>query len=699
MTATSTQDITPAPQSPLNGIGSHLRHWHLSRDSDNILYARLDRANERVNSLSREVLEELEELIVIAEREVPRGLVLLSGKRSGFIFGADVREFDGFDNAEDVTAEIERVHEMFNRLEKLDCYTVAAIEGYCLGGGLELSLACRYRIAKDVPSTRLGFPEVQLGIFPGFGGSARSVRTMGGLKAMELMLTSRQVNARTALALGLVDQVISRHEELVWAARKAVLSGRKSRGPGLTGRLSNLAPARKLLAAQMRKQTARKARPDHYPAPYRLIDTWEQYGGNYRQMMQAEAKAVGELMVTPAANSLRRVFHLMERLKAEGKSSDFKAAHVHVIGAGVMGGDIAAWCVLRGLDVSLQDRELKYIIPALKRAESLFKRKLKDPARVKAALERLRADVDGIYVPRADVIIEAIFENVEAKQALFRDLEPRMKPGAILATNTSAIPLETLASVLANPSRLIGLHFFNPVAQMPLVEVVYSEQTDSSERLKGAAFCQQISRFPLPVRSSPGFLVNRVLAPYMMTALRLHRTGVAAEALDAAAEAFGMPMGPMELADTVGLDVCLMVTGVLDKGADTTSAEKQFIQSLVSSGKLGKKSGEGLYVWKNGKPVKKPDATRTYPLADLAEQLIKAYTDECQAALEEGVVSDSDLLDAGMIFGTGFAPFRGGPLYYLEHRELQPEVTDTEPEDDATTPSADEPEQETETRV
>jgi 3-hydroxyacyl-CoA dehydrogenase / enoyl-CoA hydratase / 3-hydroxybutyryl-CoA epimerase len=678
----------------------HFRHWRLTHDRDNILYARLDRAGERVNALSREVLEEFEQLISLVERETPRGLVLMSGKTTGFVFGADVREFDGFTSAEDVTDEINRVHEMFNRLEKLDCITVAAIEGYCLGGGLEMALACNWRIAKDVPSTRLGFPEIQLGIFPGFGGSARSVRVMGGLKAMELMLTARQLKARAAKSVGLVDQVIGRHEELVWAARKAVLVGKKNRGPGLIGRLSNTLPARKILAEQMRKQTRRKARPEHYPAPYNLIDTWERFGGNYKNMMQEEARAVGKLMVSSTAESLRRVFHLMERLKSEGKSSDFKASHVHVVGAGVMGGDIAAWCVLRGIDVSLQDREMKFITPALKRAETLFKKKLRDPAKVKAALERLRPDPDARYVPRADVVIEAIYENVEAKQALFRDLEPRMKTGAILATNTSAIPLETLASVLSNPGRLIGLHFFNPVPQMPLVEVVYSLDTDEEERRKGAAFCQQISRFPLPVKSSPGFLVNRVLAPYMMTALKLHREGIPAEALDAAAEAFGMPMGPVELADTVGLDVCLMVTGVLQSDDLIVSPEKSFIQSLVSAGKLGKKSGSGLYVWKDGKAQKQPGVADAYNLAELAEQLVDAYTDECIAALQEGVVDDEDLLDAGMIFGTGFAPFRGGPLYYLAHKDKQPVVSDkVKTRSPETTTKTDEPEQETETRV
>lgn len=666
------------------------RHWRLTRDRDNIIYAYLDREGERVNSLSRAVLEEFEQLLILAEQEKIKGLVLLSGKSTGFVFGADVKEFEGFSSAENVTREISRVHDMFTRLENLPCTTVAAIEGYCLGGGLEMALACDFRIAKDVPSTRLGFPEVQLGIFPGFGGSARSVKTMGGLKAMELMLTARQINARSAKAAHLVDEVIGRHEELIWAARRAVLAGKKSHGPALAGRLSNLLPVRKLLAAQMRKQTRAKARPEHYPAPYRLIDTWERYGGSRRKMMREEARVVGELMVSPSAEGLRRVFHLMERLKSEGKQSDFTVRHVHVIGAGTMGSDIAAWCVLRGMDVSLQDREMKYITPALKRAETLFRKKLRDPAKVKAAMARLRPDLDASLVARADVVIEAIFENADAKQELFKSIEPKLKAGAVLATNTSAIPLEKLASVLKQPKRLIGLHFFNPVPKMPLVEVVYGPNTDPAYRQKGAAFCQQISRFPLPVKSSPGFLVNRVLAPYMMTALQLHQEGVPAEALDAAAEAFGMPMGPVELADTVGLDVCLMVTDVLQDGNTDKPQNPQhaFIQSLVDDGKLGKKSGEGIYQWVKDKPRKREGAADGHDLAALSGKLIDAYIKECQAALAEGVVADAELLDAGMIFGTGFAPFRGGPLHYLDNRERQPKVTSTfkpaQPESDNT---------------
>lgn len=647
------------------------RHWRAEHDKDGILWLFIDREGEAVNALSEEVLREFDALLGYAQKTPLKGLAILSGKPSGFILGADIREFDGFTDAAQVTASIEEVHDMFRKLEGLNCPTVAAFEGYCLGGGLELALSCSYRIAKDIPTTKIGFPEVQLGIFPGFGGSARAVHQIGGLKAMELMLSSRQIGARQARAVGLVDEVIGRHDELYWAARRALLSKRKSRKPALLARASNWGIARRFLAKQMRKQTALRAREEHYPAPYRLIDTWEAVGGERDAMMRAEAKAVGRLMVTPQAEGLRRVFGLMERLKREGKKSDFRARRVHVIGAGVMGGDIAAWCVLQGLEVSLQDRELKLITPALQRAAALFKKKRMNPAAVKAALERLRPDVEGKGIPLADVVIEVIVERLDAKQALLKSVEPQLREGAILATNTSSIPIEEIAAALAHPERLIGLHFFNPVAKMPLVEVVQGAQSDPDSLARGAAFCGQINRFPLPVKSSPGFLVNRILAPYMLEAMLIHQEGVPIEAIDEAALEFGMPMGPVELADTVGLDVCVMVTktlGASAEEADVSPAQAQAgaaLQKLVDAGHLGRKTGQGFYRWEKDKVVKQKERIAGHDLAPIRERLLLAYTKECEAALRDGIVGDADLLDAGMIFGTGFAPFRGGPMHYL----------------------------------
>jgi len=645
---------------------SEFSNWQLEYDMDNVCWLSLDRQGESVNSLSREVLSELEIIVGQLEEKAPRGLILQSGKRGSFIVGADVREFEQVTNPSAATASISEVHGLFNRIEALPFPVVVTIEGFCLGGGLELALCCHYRIAKNVESTRLGFPEIQLGIYPGFGGSARTTQMIGGPKALQLMLSSRMLNAAQARAMGLVDQLVGAHAELRWAARAAVLKNKKSRRPGILVKLSNSGPARKALAGVIRKKTAARANPRHYPAPFSLIDAWEQCGNDRQQMMAEEAARVGELITSGASRGLRRTFRLMEQLKSQGKNNPFRARRVHVIGAGVMGGDIAAWCVLKGLEVSLQDREMKYIQPALDRARKLFRKKLRSPDRIAGAISRLIADVEGRALAHADVVIEAIFENVEAKQELFRSIEPRLKPSAIMATNTSAIPLSEIASVLQHPQRLLGLHFFNPVAKMPLVEVVYDQNTDRSEIERSAAFCGQINRFPLPVRSSPGFLVNRVLAPYMQKALQLHRErGVAKEALDQAAKEFGMPMGPVELADTVGLDVGLNVITMLR--GEAAAEDIAVIKSLVDEGKLGKKSGQGFYLWKKGRPVKNMNAVEGINLKSLADELMQPYFDECRACLADGIVADRDTVDAGMIFGTGFAPFRGGPMYYLEN--------------------------------
>jgi 3-hydroxyacyl-CoA dehydrogenase/enoyl-CoA hydratase/3-hydroxybutyryl-CoA epimerase len=417
----------------------------------------------------------------------------------------------------------------------------------------------------------------------------------------------------------------------------------------------------------MRKQVAAKANPKHYPAPFELIEAWEKYGDDPQRMMAEESDRVGKLITGETSKSLRRVFFLMERLKSIGKQTETKFRRVHVIGAGVMGGDIAAWCVLQGMEVTLQDRELKYIEPALKRAKSLFQKKLRNRSKVGGALSRLLPDVDGKGVSKADVIIEAIFEDVDAKRELFAGIEPRMKADAVLATNTSAIPLAEISSVLKKPERLIGIHFFNPVAKMPLVEVVYDEKSDAGQVAKGAAFCGAINRFPLPVKSSPGFLVNRVLSGYMAKAMSMHlERGIPIEILDKAATSFGMPMGPVELADTVGLDVCMKVVTLL--GGESSKNEAALLNEKIHAGELGKKTGKGFYVWEKGKPKRADADPGQYALEEITESLMQPYFEACESALADGIVEDADVLDAGMIFGTGFAPFRGGPLHYLKQK-------------------------------
>jgi 3-hydroxyacyl-CoA dehydrogenase/enoyl-CoA hydratase/3-hydroxybutyryl-CoA epimerase len=645
------------------------KNWKLDTDIDNVLWLSIDREGERVNSLSIEVLSELESIVNGLEAKPPAGLVLQSAKPGSFIVGADVREFDDYDDPEEARDGISRVHRLFNRIVALPFTKVVTIDGYCLGGGLELALCFDYRIASDVEHTRLGFPEVQLGIYPGFGGSARSIEQVGATSAMDMMLSSRNLRPKAARAIGLIDELVGPHGSLRWAARKAIKQNRKSRPPGQFKRLQNLAPVRQQLARVMRKKVATRANPEHYPAPYELIDAWEHYGDDPQQMMAEETVRVSKLITGKTSKNLRRVFFLMERLKGFGKQAEVELRRVHVIGAGVMGGDIAAWCVLQGFEVTLQDREMKYIEPALARAKSLFVKKLRDRNKVAGAVSRLIADVDGKGVSHADVIIEAIFEDVDAKRELFAGVEARAKATAILATNTSAIPLADIASVMKKPKRLIGIHFFNPVAKMPLVEVVYDTKTDKQQIKNAAAFCGAINRFPIPVKSSPGFLVNRVLSGYMAEAMTLHlERKIPFEILDRAATDFGMPMGPVELADTVGLDVCMKVVSML--GGDATANEAALLKEKVTAGHLGKKSGRGFYKWEKGKPQKETVETGQYALDELAQTLLKPYFEECQAALADGIVEDADVLDAGMIFGTGFAPFRGGPLHYLDQKAL-----------------------------
>ena len=362
--------------------------------------------------------------------------------------------------------------------------------------------------------------------------------------------------------------------------------------------------------------------------------------------------------------NLIRVFVLQTRLKGLGDKKAITPKHVHVIGAGTMGGDIAAWCALRGFNVTLQDREAKYLCQAFKRAHKLFNKRLRVTADRNAALDRLIPDLEGNGVEHADVIIEAIFENTEAKHAIFRDVEPRMKSDAVLATNTSSIPLEELASVLSEPDRLVGIHFFNPVAMMPLVEIVKTESSSAAAVERATAFTQHIGKLPLPVKSSPGFLVNRILMPYLLEAFALFDVGVAPEAIDKAATDFGMPMGPVALADTVGLDICLHVAEILGQRLGTSVPGR--LRDLVNRGRLGRKSGEGFYRYKKGKAIKSGMPRGHRPASDVSDRMMLRMLNEVVSCLHDGVVEDADHLDAGMVYGTGFAPFRGGPLRYIE---------------------------------
>ena len=644
------------------------RHFKLTRDADGIAWLLFDRDGASANTLSAEVLSEFDAVLAALESERPAGLVIRSAKASGFIAGADVNEFRGATDSAAVEAQIARAHAVIDRLEAVKFPSVSVIHGFCLGGGLEVALACQSRIA--ISDARFGFPEVMLGLHPGLGGTARFTELINPMQAMTLMLTGRSIDARRAKSLGLVDAV-TEERHVRNAVKDAVFGRLKRAGPGFLHSVLNAGPVRGFLASRMRSEAAKAASPEHYPAPYGLIDLWEKHGGNKAAMLAAERSSFAHLMVTPTAQNLIRVFFLRDQMKKQA-GSDNKIRHVHVIGAGAMGGDIAAWCANRGLKATLADMKPDPIAGAVKRAADLFSKIIRKRTEVRDALDRLIPDLDGEGVRTADLIIEAVPEKLELKQKVYAGLEPRMKAGAILATNTSSIPLQDLRTTLEKPERLLGLHFFNPVSRLQLIEVVSHDGTDPQLLKEALAFVGAIDRLPLPVRSSPGFVVNRALTPYMLEAMVLFDANVDKTVIDAAAEKFGMPMGPIELADQVGLDICLAVGDMLrSKFGDLLPPTPAWLRDKVAKGELGRKTGRGFYVWRDGKADKARPVSAAEPDAEMIDRLILPMSNVCVACLREGIVDDPDMVDGAMIFGTGYAPFRGGPLNYARTRGVE----------------------------
>ncbi|MGE0483287.1 MAG: 3-hydroxyacyl-CoA dehydrogenase NAD-binding domain-containing protein [Gammaproteobacteria bacterium] len=649
-----------------------VENWRLARDSDDLLWLALDCVGVSTNTLSAAVLGELAGVLDVVVAARPRGLVLHSAKANGFAAGADIRAFDDMLDPDQTARRIDEVHALFARIENLPFPTVARVHGFCLGGGLELALACRHIVAEDASSTRLGFPEILLGIHPGFGGTVRSVRQCGAVAALDLMLTGRGLDARRARTIGLIDRAVplrhldaaARHFAGMWHSRQEPAWWKQALSHGLL---------RPLVEWGLRRVVAKRAPEKHYPAPYALLRLWARHGSDEQGMYRAEARSIAELLTTSTSRNLVRLFLLQERLKGFGREAGKPIRRVHVVGAGVMGGDIAAWCALRGMQVTLQDRGAEYVGGAVRRAEQLFQRRVRDRYERLVARDRLVIDLDGHGIAQADVVIEAIIEDVEAKRALFRQLEARARPDALLATNTSSIELTAIAAALHDPARLVGVHFFNPVAQMQLVEIVASEATRASITARAASFVTTIDRLPLPARSAPGFLVNRVLSPYLQEAFSLLDEGVDTAYIDETARAFGMPMGPLELADTVGLDICLHVGEILAAafGGEVPAA----LRGQVTRGHLGRKSKQGFYAYGKRRPRAVSKGRRDLSAADIRDRLVLRLLNEAVACLREGIVADADLVDVGMVFGTGFAPFRGGPLNYARERGVREILT------------------------
>ncbi len=641
----------------------HYHHWKIDQDSQGIVWVTFDRQDSKVNTLGREKLDELKQ-VVDHLPPTAKGVVFQSGKSTGFIAGADITEFENITSEKDALDFVARAKTIFNSIEKLSITTVALINGFCLGGGYEFALACDYRIALDDPSVRIGLPEVKLGILPGWGGTVRLPRLIGVLNAMNIILPGSAVDSYKAKKLGMIDDIARTENLLKRAAVYYINSTPPKHEPSFFQKILSHQLLRSFVANRLTQSVAKEAPREHYPAPYLVIDNWQRNGAVGEEAMEHESKAIAELFFHPSTASLVRAFLLQSRLKEQGKKLNTPIKHVHVIGAGTMGGDIASWCALIGYQVTLQDQTVEKIAPAIKRAYALYQKKLKQPRIIQAAMDRLMPDTQGVGVKHADVIIEAIFEDLDVKKALYKSLEPAMKSTAILATNTSSLPLEELSVGLKNPERLVGIHFFNPVSLMQLVEVVRGKNTSDETYNQALGFVTKIKRLPLPVMSSPGFLVNRILMPYLLEAIQLFEEGVAPAAIDKAATDFGMPMGPVELADTVGLDICLSVGEILSHHFSVHIP--QILRTRINEKKLGRKTGEGFYQYRDGKPVIVPLYQNAEIPANITDRLILPMINESVRCWHEGIVSETDFIDAGLIYGVGFAPFRGGPMRYIE---------------------------------
>lgn len=643
-------------------------HWTLKTDEDQILWLGLSRADSSVNSLNESVLFELDSIIDDLSAKPPKALIIHSLKNTGFIVGADINQFKALKNADEATDLIRKGQEILQKLEDLKTTKIALIEGFCLGGGLELALACDYLITEDSAKTRVGLPEVKLGIHPGWGGTVRLPRRIGALKAMDLILTGRMLLGKPAEKMGVVDIAVPKRT-LIKTARDFALNPPAKKQPKGIHKYTDLPIARGLIMKLLMSNLNKKIREEHYPAPYRVVRNYADVGFSGSGAYAVEAQSIGQLLVSEVSRNLVDVFNRQELLKKQGKK-DKSIRHVHVIGGGTMGAGIAATAALAGLTVTIQDLNPNALGAAVKELHKLASRKLKQAHLVTAAMDRLIPDLTGEGIARADVIVEAIVEKLEVKQSLFRELEQKAKADALLATNTSTIPLEQISTALKDSSRLVGIHYFNPVSKMPLVEVIKHDGNSESQIQKAIDYVRTIDKLPIVVKSAPGFLVNRILLPYMLEAVSLLEEGVSGPAIDKAAVDFGMPMGPIELADTVGLDIC---QAALEKMSETTGASvPDKLKELVAKGHLGVKTGQGFYKYnKKGKAMKSVAPSADTLPADLTDRLVLRMLNEASAALREGIVENADMLDAGCIFGFGFPPFRGGPISYARQRGIE----------------------------
>jgi 3-hydroxyacyl-CoA dehydrogenase/enoyl-CoA hydratase/3-hydroxybutyryl-CoA epimerase len=669
-------------------------NFHLEVGADRLATLTFDSPDRKVNVFSREAFQELERLLdELASRQDIGALILLSGKKAGFIAGADVEEIARVTDPLEAEAGSRVGHRLFSAWEALPFPTIAAIRGTCLGGGLEISLASTYRVASDRADTKLGLPEVRLGILPGWGGSTRLPRRIGIAEALDLILTGKTVVGRKALKLGLIDALLpeARFLDNVRDFALARLDQKKREEEAFDFKemlLEKNPLGRKILFDQARKKTLETTR-GHYPAPLRAIEVVRVgIEDGLRAGFDAEARAVAELAISRTAKNLIHVFRLTEEAKKESglpSAAPREVRSTAVLGAGVMGGGVAQLIADQtGLPVRMKDVRDEALASGMQHAARLFtkqveRRRLTAPeARRRMALLHPTLDFSGFKT--VDLVVEAIVENLGVKQQVFADTAAQVADGAILASNTSSLSIAAIGAKTPHPERVVGMHFFNPVDKMPLVEVIAAAGSDAAAVNTVFAYTRKLGKTPILVKDTPGFLVNRLLMFYSTEGLWLLDEGFRIEDLDRAMSEWGMPMGPMALTDEVGIDVATKVAHILHDAFSERLPVPDWLDRVPQSGRLGSKNGKGFYLYE-GRERKGPDPA-VYPLLGLdprvdnpdpgliADRMVLPMVNEAARCLEEGVVRSAADLDLALIFGTGFPPFRGGLCRWADQEGL-----------------------------
>src|SRR6266850_1559333 len=668
-----------------------MRSFRVEPAEAGALYLVFDHPARSVNVLDEAALADLNVALVELERVKPTGVILTSGKKGSFIAGADLQAIGSITDRARVLELIQLAHGAFNRLASLPCPTVAAIDGVCLGGGTELALACDSRIAAQEPRTQIGLPETLLGIFPGFGGTTRLPRLIGLAGALDLILTGRSLDARRAEKLGLIGRAVPGAWLMEYAHRRlGELAKRNPRRRRDAWRAKNLGAwlldgtslGHGIALRSARKATLERTR-GNYPAPLAALDVLAKSQGKPIDAgLRLEAAAVSELVVGPVCKNLVRIFLLSERAKKEPVAdAAIKPQPVRtmaLVGAGVMGGGIAETVSRAGIGVRLRDLNAGAITHALKTARGLIDERSRRRGTARdgdAQMAKILPTLDLTGFGVCDFAMEAVVEDLDVKRRVFGELEVRMRPDALLATNTSSLSVTTLAEGLQHPGRFCGFHFFNPVHRMPLVEVVRGPRTSDATLVSAVALARKLGKTPVVVRDAPGFVVNRILMPYLREGLALLEEGYRLTEIDAAMRDFGMPMGPFEVLDEVGLDVASKVAAVLSRAFPDRMEGSPALDTLIAAGRLGRKSGRGFYRHRGGTRLPDPRLRellklkrerRVPALEILSERMMFAMINEAARCLEDGVVADAGLVDLAMIFGTGFPPWRGGPLRYAD---------------------------------